>query len=220
MREQRAFRRPGRAAGVDQHGGIVGARDLGRNRAALGSEQGTPVDVAAAFGATHGDDRGEPRAERPRREDVVDRALVDDREPGATVVDPILQRLGPEQHRQRHRDGAEPIDRDVRDGRLDALRHHDRDAVATRHAELAQRCGEPSGIAIERAIGDRLARAVFVLVANGDGVGRVAGPARAAGLGDVELLGHVPTEAVVQLGVAVFHVSRPRAHRVARASRR
>ena len=63
-------------------------------------------------------------------------ALVHDRHPRLAVVEPVLERLGAEQHRQRHRHRAELVDRHVRDRRFEALRQQNRDPVAPLHAEL------------------------------------------------------------------------------------
>ena len=76
-----------------------------------------------------------PRSPAPgraaaRSRTLAMRALVDDREARLAVVDAVLERVGAEQHRQRHRDRAELVERDVRDRGLEALRHDERDAVA------------------------------------------------------------------------------------------
>ena len=46
------------------------------------------------------------------------------------LIEPVLERLGAEQERQRHRDRAELVDRDVRDDRFRPLRQDQRDLVA------------------------------------------------------------------------------------------
>ncbi len=101
-----------------------------------------PVEIALPGRGADGDHGGQLRAERPRLDDVGDAALVDDREARLAVVDAVLERIGAEQHRQRHRHRAEPIERDVRDRGLEALRQHERDAVAAGDAEPSQRRSE------------------------------------------------------------------------------
>jgi hypothetical protein len=168
VRDQRSLRWAGRPAGVDQHRGIVGGRLLGDEPGPLGGDDPAPVEIALPFGGADRDDRGEPRTRRSRLAHVGDAALVDDREKRLAVVDAVLERVGAEQHRQRHRDRAEAVERDVRDRGLEALRQDQRDAVAAADASLAQRRGEPVGVAIELAVGEVGAPAVLGLEADRD----------------------------------------------------
>ena len=203
MRQERALRRAGRAAGVDQDAGVVGRGVDRLRRLARGRQQGLPVGVAAALGAADRDQRRQLRAERPRLEHVVDAGLVDQSEAGAAVVDAVLERVGAEQHRQRHGDRAQPIERDVRHRGLEALRHDDRHPVAACDAERLQGRGQAVGGAVELAVAVVAPRAVLALVADGNRLGGLPRPAGAADLGDVEALGHLPAKAGMQLVVPV-----------------
>ena len=61
----------------------------------------------------------------------------------AGVLQPVAQRIDAEQDRQRHRDRAELVDRDMAGGGLRRLRQQHRDAVAARDAVRGERVGEP-----------------------------------------------------------------------------
>jgi hypothetical protein len=207
VRDQRSLRRPGRAAGVDEDRGIVGLGLRGGEPPALCRERLYPVDVALPCRRADGHHRRQLRAERPRGDDVGDAAFVDDRQAHLAVVDAVLERVGAEQHRQRHRNRAEAIQRNVRDRGLEALRQDERDAIAAPDTELAQRGGKPVGVAVELAVAEVGARSVLGLEADRDRAGPLLRPARAANVGDVEVGRHVPAKAGVQLGVAIDAVS-------------
>jgi hypothetical protein len=203
VRDQRSLRRSGRSARVDEHRGIVGARRLGSERRPLAADEIAPIDIALPRGGADRDDRRKARTQLPRRAHVRDAALVDDRERRLAVADAVLERVGAEQHRERHRDRAEAIERDVRDRGLEALRQHERDAVAAGDAEHAQRRREAVGGGVDLAVGEIAADAVLVLEADRDRVGLLPRPARAADFGDVEVTRNVPAKAGVELAVAI-----------------
>ena len=60
---------------------------------------------------------------------------VGDERAGAAVGEPERERVGAEQDRERQRDRAELVDRDVGDGGLDALGQDDADPVPPPDAE-------------------------------------------------------------------------------------
>jgi hypothetical protein len=203
--DQRAFRGAGGAARVDQHGAIVGARLDARKARAEAIEFAAPVEVCPQRGGTDADQRAQCRALRADREQVGDRALVADRDHRLAVAQPVLQRVGPEQHRQGHRDRAHLQHRHVGDGRLESLRHHDRHALAAAHPELHQRVTESVGGILERAVRERVRGGRRAVGADRDALLRIrlARPAGAAGVGDVEVRRHLPAEARVHARVVV-----------------
>ncbi len=140
MRDQRALRRPGRARRVDQAGRVVGARRDHLEFVVALLEQVPELDVVVADLAA--DDVLEVRQLGRERAHVVVAAGVDDRDARAAVAQPVLERLGAEQDRERQRYRAELVDREVRDDGFDRLRQHDRNAVAAADAVRAQRVGE------------------------------------------------------------------------------
>src|SRR5262249_26967516 len=121
----------------------------------------------------------------------------------AAVADAVLERLGAEQVRERHRHRADAVQREVRDRGLEALRHDDGDAIATADARREERVREAVGGALELGVGAGRGATGFVLPADGDWVRCLARPARTAALREVEALGNGPAEGGVDLGVAV-----------------
>ena len=205
VRHQRALRGAGRAAGVDQQRRILGQRRHEREAVAGLRQQRAP---RVAFAVALADDdqvlqRGTVRADRRERGQG---AGVDDRDDGVAVLQAVLERVGPEQQRQRHRHRAHLVDGHVRHDGLGALRQDDRDAVTGLHAERLQRVGEAVGVGLQRGVGVRAAVARLVLVVQRDARGLLR-PAPAARLGDVELARDVPAEVVVQRAILVPHRS-------------
>ena len=68
--------------------------------------------------------------------DVLDRCRR------AGIGEAVLQRLWPEQGKQRHRDGAELVGRDMRDRGLRRLRQQHGHAIAARDPQLSQQIGK------------------------------------------------------------------------------
>jgi len=139
---QRAFRRPGGAGRIDHQRRVDGR--CGNRREVGGGARQHPVEILGAIR------RSVDRA----NEFEIGRDLADDRElgqplrtsderPGTGIPQPIGDRLHPEQHGQRQRDGAELVDGDVAhcDGR--PLRQQDRDPIAAPNAAGRERVGEP-----------------------------------------------------------------------------
>ncbi|MNN22670.1 hypothetical protein D3C81_1360390 [compost metagenome] len=115
------------------------------------------------------------------------------------MVDAVRERFRAEQHRQRHGHGAQLVDRHAGNDGFDALGHDDGHAVAPAHAQLAQRAGESVGLGLDMGVGVGVAAPVLVLGVDRHAVhgGRISGPAAAADVGQVEVLGHVPVERVM-----------------------
>ena len=180
----------------------------------MAAEQaGLPVDVAAPGGLAHRDDAAQSRAVAARGQQRLDCRLVDERQHRLAVVEPVGQRLGAEQHRQRHRHRAERTDGHLRHGGLEALRHHDGDAVAAGDAQRGQggrqlqRAGVQVGIAELRHV------AALMLADQCRGLRRLARPARATGFEQVEAARHPPAKTAVDGVVGIDRGLRRRAHR-------
>jgi hypothetical protein len=122
-------------------------------RRARAIEQRAPVGVAATLGTAHRDQHRQLRLELvAHRPQVGDGRGLDDGDARARVVDAVLERVGAEQHRERHRHRAEPGERDVGDRGLEALRHDDRHPIAAADAERPQLCGQAVGGAVELGV--------------------------------------------------------------------
>ena len=167
VRHQRALRRAGRSAGVDQQGRIARARDDCLEPVRRGCQQRAPVPRGRCD-LVDDDQVLQVRASVMNRLERRQRGGVDDRSYGAAVLQPVLERVGAEQQRKRHRDGAQLVDRDMGDRRFRALRQNDSDAVSALHAECAQRIRQPVGVGLQRGIGIGGAVAAFVLAMQGD----------------------------------------------------
>ena len=121
---------------------------------------------------------------------------------GAGILQPIGERIGAEQHRQRQRDGAELVDRDVDRRDLGRLRQQDRDAVAALDAVRRERIGEPVRCLAQPAVAHVL-RAAVLRHGDESELARVAlGPAVADLDADIELRRHLPAELAVHFLVA------------------
>mmetsp|Transcript_53761 Transcript_53761/g.126787 ORF Transcript_53761/g.126787 Transcript_53761/m.126787 type:complete len:404 (-) Transcript_53761:79-1290(-) len=204
LRDQCALGVAGGAAGVDQDGRVsrLGRHGLEARRLGLdGLHPGQFVAVHRAF-----TDDEEAAQRRATRLDLAQRRQClagGDGEHGTAVLQPELQRLGAEQHRQRHGHRADLLDGDVGHGRLEALRQHDGHAVAAAHPLGQQRVRQPVGRALQLRIAVLRAAAALAVEVDRRGLGRGARPAAAAGLGDVEVVRHLPAEGGVQLRVKV-----------------
>ena len=203
VRNERALGRPRRAAGVNQHGRVVGLRGKCVENAAFARQQGIPVGVALPLRVAHRHHLAKAGASGPRCQQVGHRRLVGKRHHRLAMVDAVLQRLGAEQHGQRHGHGTELIHRDMCHRCFEALRHQQGDAVAALHAQLHQGVGEAVGVELKVGVAEAAGPAVFMFVVDGHGIWRIARPAGAADLGDVEVLRKLPMEARVQGGMNV-----------------
>jgi hypothetical protein len=156
MREERAFRRSGRAAGVEHDVRIV-LVDAG-------------VDVVAGFGVGEGGEVGRVGQRRagiegddaPHARQPAVRLQVRD-QAGELAGDQERLRLGMADHGRdlrrgearvdRHDDGAELDDGEVDDRILRAIRRQHGDAVAAPHAAARQCTGELIGAGVKRGVG-------------------------------------------------------------------
>ena len=187
----------GGAGGEDDHGRIIrrglGDRHRTRRRAFEIAEFGQ-----VASGRPDGDDVGEigqgPGDLLQDRQAV----RVDHHQLRAAGTQPELQRLGSETQRQRHGDGAEAIDGQMDDHRLEALRQDDRDPVAARHAARCEGRGQPRRAPRQLAIAHRRRRLGTAILDQADSIRFVAGPGIGTGLGDVEPGRQVPLEPGIQ----------------------
>jgi hypothetical protein len=127
------------------------------------------------------------------------------RQPACGVLDTVGQRLGAEQLRQRHGDGAHLQHCHVGHGRFKALRHDDGDPVAARHAQARQRGGQSVGLRLQ--LGIRIISAASARLVLDDsysfGSIRRLRPAPAAHLRDVEMARHLPAKAGLHGAVVI-----------------
>ena len=202
MRHQRAFRRTGRAARVDQDRRVVRVRRDGVEMAGRSVKHGFPGHNARCACARDADDVREARTAFPNRQQVRQRLRVDERGLRLAVLQPVFERLGTEQERQRHGDGAELVDGDVRDRRFRPLREDQSDLVAATDPVRRERVGKP--VRLLRQIPERpcRARAVLVFPVQREACA-IVGPARAACLREIEVGGNPPAMRRVDFGVAI-----------------
>ena len=144
MRVQRALGLAGGAGGVDHHRRIVGGgidrREFRRRpRQQIGKAAGA---IAFAVDRQHA---SEFRRLAANPVELGEALRVGEQRLGAGILQAVEQRIGPEQHRDRQRDRAELVDRDMGGGDFRRLRQHDGDAVAALNAMRAQHIGEPVG---------------------------------------------------------------------------
>ena len=83
---------------------------------------------------------------------------VDDGQARFAVLKAVAQRLGPEQHGQRHGDCAQLVDRNVSDSRLKALRQDQSHSVAALDPCGAVGPGEPDGLVVQLLVRHHSAR--------------------------------------------------------------
>ena len=205
VRDQRALRRAGGAAGVDEHGRVVGARahraEAGCARAAAPRpSRGRPA-LAASPTAMHR--RAAPGRPRARRAGWRSSSRRRSRRA------PRCRSAGTRAHRGRTAStAASPPHR--ADSRPGAPRPSRRAAASRsrpgrRAARPAARARAPAGSPAACSAPKRQVSTAPSLVLDDDRhrLRRAARPARTADLGDVEPRRHAPAEVAVQLGVAV-----------------
>ncbi len=133
MGMQRALGRPGRARRVDDDRRVVGRR-VAAPEPARRLARGPPRSPACRR-CRHRRRRSPPAARAAGRRisatfgQFASSVTIDAR---AGVAQPVLERVGAEEHEQRHRDQTGPVRGDVGDGGLVALREEDRHAVPGR----------------------------------------------------------------------------------------
>ena len=142
MRVQRALGLAGGAGGEDHQRGIV-RRGVGR-RELVGRARDRLVQAERALARSVDREHQRKLRQRGARLGQLRQPLrVGDDGLHAGVLQPVGQRIDAEQNRQRHRDRAHLVDRDMPGGRLRRLRQQHRDAVAARDAVRGERVGEP-----------------------------------------------------------------------------
>ena len=142
MRVQRALGLAGGAGGEDHQRGIV-RRHVGR-RELIGRARDRLVQAERALARTvDREHQRELRQRRARFGELREPLRVGDDGFDAGVLQPIGQRIDSEQDRERHRDGADLVDRDVPGRGFRRLWQQHRDAVAARNAVRDQRIGKP-----------------------------------------------------------------------------
>ena len=144
MAMQRALRLAGGARGVDHHRRIVGG-GIDRRKVGRGARQAR-CEIERAVGLTvkrkHELEIGQDVANLG---DAFDALRTGDQSHRAGILQAKAERIDSEQHRQRQRDGAELVDRDMARRHFRRLRQQDGDAVAARDAVRAQHIGEAVG---------------------------------------------------------------------------
>lgn len=145
MRVQRAFRLARRAGRIDDERRIVGSR-IGRHEVGrLGGERRVVAQHAGSAGRIVADavDGVQCRQLRAQRRDFRVAGRVGNERGRLAVREPVFERVDAEQREERHRDGAELVRGEVRDGRFGALREKDTDAVAAPQAGAHEAVREP-----------------------------------------------------------------------------
>ena len=98
-------------------------------------------------------------------------ASIGDQGLGTRVRQPVGDRIRPEQRRERQRDRAKLVDRDMDRGDLRHLRQHQRDPIAAPDAVRSQRIGEPVRQLAQRAVSRLVEAPVGMLVHDRDPIG-------------------------------------------------
>ena len=203
MGVQRALRLAGGAGGVDHHRRIVGGgvdrREIGRGARQQVGESSPAPSPAPSSDST----QAELRHLAANLVELGEALRVGDQRLGAGILQPVGQRIGPEQHRERQRDGAELVDRDMGGGDFRRLRQQDRDAVAARDAMRAQHIGEPVGGLAQPAIGDGVLAPVRPHMQDGEPAGLARRPAVADIDADIVARRHLPAELAIDVVVIV-----------------
>ena len=142
MGVQGAFRRTGRARGIDHQRGVVGRGGDGRELVSRAREHRVKIlgAVRRAIDRQHELEVGHGGA---GARELFQSLGVGDQRPGAGILQAIGDRLVPEQDRQRQRDRAELVDGDVARRHRRSLRQQDRDPITAPDAMGRERIGEP-----------------------------------------------------------------------------
>ena len=164
---ERTFRRSGGARRVDHHGGIVG-RSRFRLEARGGPLQGCVEIERAVAGAVDREHQREVCKRFTQARELRKSASIGDQGLGTRVRQPVGERIRPEQGRERQRDRAKLVDRDMDRGDLRHLRQHQRDPVSAHDAVRPQRIGEPVRRLAQCAVVDFVEAPVSMLVQDRD----------------------------------------------------
>src|SRR5213078_1093242 len=138
------------------------------------------------------------------RPEIGERRRLDDGDAGLRMIEPVFQGLRAEQMRERQRDRPHLEDRHVRDRGLRALRQDEGHALAAPDAESRQRVRQAvrRPLDVPERVGGGGARLVLPIEREARAVFRPLPAARAR---DVVALRDVPTEALIELVVAIDH---------------
>ena len=150
---QRALRVACGAAGVNQHGGLVGQRVHRRKVGGCAGQRGGVVQISPVRCRAHAQHLAQLRAVAPHGQQVVDGTLVADRQHRLAVLQPVVQRVRAKQHGQRHGHRPHLQHRHVGHRRLKPLRHHNRHPVAPRHTQPGEHLRQPVGLRLQLGIG-------------------------------------------------------------------
>src|SRR5229473_1648247 len=154
--------------------------------------------------ASHADHMSQVRQAVLDRPEIGERRRLDDGDAGLGMINPVFQSLRAEQMRERQRDRPHLEDRHVGDRGLGALRQDEGDAVAALDAESRERVREAvrRRLDVPERVRGGGARLVLPVQRQARAVGRPLAAARAR---DVVALRDLPTEALIELVVAIDH---------------
>ena len=193
LRHQGALRIAGGAAGVDEQGRIIGGGIAGGVARRGQRQQGGPLAHPGFACAADTDHVFELRQGGARGGQLFQPTVVDDGHPHLGVRQAILERIGAEQMRHRHRNRAHLVAGDVRNAGFRPLRQDDGNAVTGHDAHGAQHIGQSIGGLLEIPEGPGFRVSGLILVVQGE-ARPVVRPAPAAGLGDVVARRHLPAK--------------------------
>src|SRR5216684_1827842 len=154
--------------------------------------------------ASHADHMSQVRQAVLDRPEIGECRRLDDGDAGLRMINPVFQSLRAEQMRERQRDRPHLEDRHVGDRGLGALRQDEGDAVAALDAESRERVREAvrRRLDVPERVRGGGARLVLPVERQARAVGRPLAAARAR---DVVALRDLPTEALIELVVAIDH---------------
>src|SRR5437870_2474825 len=152
----------------------------------------------------HADHMSQVRQAVLDRPEIGERRRLDDGDAGLRMIEPVFQGLRAEQMRKRQRDRPHLEDRHVGDRGLGALRQDEGHALAAPDAESRQRVRQAvrRRLDVPERVGGGGARLVLPIEREARAVFRPLPAARAR---DVVALRDVPTEALIELVVAIDH---------------
>ena len=193
------------AAGVDQNGRLIGQRHDRRKLGRHPAKRVKVIHVGPPGRCTHPHHATQQRAVFANLEQVGNRAFIADGQHRLAVMQPVFKRVRAEQHGQWHGHRAQLQHRHVSHCSFKALRHHDGHAVASLHTQHGQHTRQAIGLLLQLRISMKsgLSPRIHYLNSYSFSSIRQFGPARAADLGDIELVRHQPLEVTVQLRIVV-----------------
>src|SRR6266513_450091 len=152
----------------------------------------------------HADHMSQVRQALLDRPEIGERRRLDDGDAGLRMIEPVFQGLRAEQMRERQRERRHLEDRHVGDRGLGALRQHEGHALAAPDAESRERVRQAvcRRLDVPERVGGGGARLVLPIEREARAVFRPSPAARAR---DVVALRDLPTEALIELVVAIDH---------------